>query len=258
MRCHHEASLFTFNSYITLTYDDAHVPRDGSLNVKHFQEFLYRLRSSLSYDPVRVSQGKPALFNSDTGRVRYFHCGEYGERTGRPHYHALLFGLDFKDKYQNGERRGFPIYLSRTLTDLWGMGSLERQEIGAVTFESAAYVARYITKKISGPDADAYYEGRKPEYTTGSSRPAIGKDWFEKFRSDVFPHDEVVIRGVRQKPPRYYLDELAKADPEEAQRIKSERKNNIDSNTIKHSTPERLAVREIVHEEKATRLKRNL
>mgnify|MGYP000188139432 FL=1 len=167
IRCVHEASLHNENSFITLTYANEHLPAWNSLDKTTFPKFMKRLRKSL--------QDK---------RVRYFHCGEYGDHTGRPHYHALLFGHDFPDKTHWAIRNGNPTWRSQELERLWPFG---HSEIGTVTFESAAYCARYITKKVTGHAAREHYEmvdkhtgelgRREPEYTTMSRRPGIGKGW---------------------------------------------------------------------------------
>src|SRR6185436_16893236 len=130
---------------------------------------------------------------------RYFHCGEYGEQLGRPHYHALLFNYDFDDKRFFSQRGGNSVYTSDKLSRLWGNGF---SVIGEVTFDSAAYVARYVMKKVTGVRAEEHYQGRRPEYTTMSRRPGIGKGWYEKFKTDVYPRDRVVVRGVHTRPPR--------------------------------------------------------
>ena len=159
MRCHHEASLYQDNCFITLTYSDEHLPSDKSLHVDHFQKFMKRLRK-------RFGEG-----------VRYYHCGEYGEKYMRPHYHACLFNFDFPDKKIWKENNGNRLYISESLSELWPFGFVT---IGDVTFESAAYVARYIMKKVNGDLAESHYERvdwdtgevyhLKPEYTTMSRR----------------------------------------------------------------------------------------
>jgi hypothetical protein len=200
MRCVHEASLYEENCFVTLTYEK--MPHGESLDKTEFQRFMKRLRKAV-------------------GPVRFYHCGEYGDQGGRPHYHALLFGYDFPDKVLHSEKGGNKLYTSELLGKLWPLGfSL----IGAVTFESAAYVARYIMKKINGDSADEHYQGRQPEYTTMSRRPGIGKQWYDKFKNDVFPSDEVIVRGVQTKPPRFYENILDKNDPVMYASVKAERK----------------------------------
>ena len=171
MRCVHEASLYDDNCFITLTYDAEHLPADGSLNKKHFQDFMKRLRSRF------VER-----------RIRFYHCGEYGVQYRRPHYHALLFNFDFVDKRLFKEVNGHRLYTSDDLALCWKLGF---SSVGAVTFESAAYVARYIMKKVTGDPAEDHYRGVNsetgeltrllPEYTTMSRRPGIAREWYERF-----------------------------------------------------------------------------
>ena len=133
IRCVHEASLHTDNCFITLTYSPDCLPSDGSLNHDDFQKFFKRLRKHIA-----------------PKKIRYYMCGEYGEdlqqpsKLGRPHFHACLFGLDFDDKQLYIVRDDVKLYTSATLEKIWGKGFVT---IGDVTFESAAYVARYIAKK---------------------------------------------------------------------------------------------------------------
>lgn len=201
MRCVHEASLHKSNSFITLTYNDDNLPSDGGLWKIDFQRFMKRLRQK-----VTRTYGKDVL-------IRFFHCGEYGSKNGRPHYHAIIFGFDFPDKVLwKITPRGDYVYRSKLLESVWKYGF---STIGEVTFESCAYVARYITKKIKGDKelAKEHYGNRIPEYTTMSRKPGIGQGWFQKYHREVYPVDRVVLRGREMKPPRYY-DSLCQADPD--------------------------------------------
>lgn len=233
IRCVHEAQLHTENAFITLTYDDEHIPPGPSLVKNHFQKFIRRLRREIK--PIKI---------------RYYHCGEYGSKYGRPHYHACIFGYDFPDKKLWSTRNSIQLYRSPMLERLWPQGL---SSVGNVTFESAAYVARYITKKFLGPNAAEHYErvdtdtgeilSITPEYTTMSLKPAIGKLWLEKYQTDVYPRDEIILRGRKLKPPRYYnglyeLQNPASMAAIKRDRIRAARKNATDT------TPARLAVRE--------------
>lgn len=197
MRCVHEASLYERNCFLTLTYNDENLPKDKSLKKQHFQEFIRSLRDKIRYDQqlehdVRVFPAHDS--------PRYFHCGEYGDLNHRPHYHALLFNFDFPDKVLFKKTDTGNIYESKILQETWQYGFCT---IGSLTFESAAYCARYTLKKISGPLADDHYGGRTPEYTTMSRRPGIGRGWYEKYKSDTYPSDSVAVRGKLMKPPMY-------------------------------------------------------
>lgn len=235
VRCVHEASLYDKNCFITLTYDDDHVPGNGSLVKSDFQKFMKRLRKKF---------GKG---------VRYYECGEYGEKLQRPHYHACLFNFDFPDKELWSIRGGVSLYRSRLLEEVWPFGFAT---VGDVTFESAAYVARYCTKKITGERSVGYYKGRVPEFVTMSRRPGIGFDWYRAFRSDVYPDDFVVIRdGIKVKPPKYY-DSLYDVEHHKVlQDMKYERRLKAESNP--HNNYCRLSVRHALQKLKAKQLIRS-
>lgn len=245
IRCVHEASLYPKNCFITLTYAPEHVPKDGSLKKSHFQKFMKRLRKKFPEN-----------------KIRFFHCGEYGEKNDRPHYHACLFNFDFPDR-ELINTRGAKLYISKTLQKLWPYGF---STIGDVTFESAAYVARYITKKVTGKRALYHYHlidsqgeilaERLPEYITMSRRPGIARDWYEKFKDDVFPHDFVVLKEKKLKPPKYYDKLLEQTSPSAAQKIKNLRKA-LASLHSENNTHERLLVREEVQHHKLKKLKRS-
>lgn len=197
------------NSFLTLTYDPLKLPSDGGLHVEHFQKFCKRLRKRV-------------------GPFRFFHCGEYGEENLRPHYHACIFGYDFSRDRVVFKPNGFnTLYTSKLLEDTWSLGFCT---IGALTRESAEYVARYVMKKMTGEKAELEYlrvdtnTGEvwdvRPPYCTMSRRPGIGSAWFDKYRSDVYPEDEIVYDGKRFRPPRYYDTKLAE---EELRKYKEKR-----------------------------------
>lgn len=187
----HEASLYQSNCFVTLTYRTGCLPPGGSLRMKDFQDFMKRLRK---------------MFGAG---VRFFHCGEYGEKLGRPHYHAILFNQDFPDKKVFSKSAEGVTFTSAVLEKLWPHGfSL----IGSVTLKSCAYVARYVLKKVTGELASSHYSGKAPEYVTMSRRPGIGHAWYEKFKLEVYPRDRVMMRGRPSRPPRYYDKQLDMVD----------------------------------------------
>lgn len=232
MRCMHEAAMHKDNAFVTLTYAPEYYK--PSLDYRDFQLFMKRARQEL-------------------GSFRFYMCGEYGERTFRPHFHALLFGLSFADSYQwRVSSSGFPLFRSPILERLWPQGS---SEIGEVTFESAAYVARYVMKKRTGPRSEDYYRRVDsstgeivevvPEFTRMSLKPGIGRSWIEKFHRDVYPHDKVVVNGMQVKPPIYYDRFLNEMEGTEADEVEFDRyKKGLLCRD--DSTPERLEVREKV------------
>lgn len=187
-------------------------------------------------------------------QIRFFHCGEYGEKLNRPHYHACLFNHDFSDKLLYKRSNDIPLYNSKQLDDLWPYGFAV---IGDVTFQSAAYVARYIMKKVTGSLSDTHYKGKKPEYTTMSRRSGIGQDWLNKYSSDVYPSDEVIINAKKMRPPKYYDRQYELTDPKTFRNLRGARvaraKTHGDDNT-----PERLADREKVQQAQLTQLPRTI
>jgi hypothetical protein len=192
-------------------------------------------------------------------------AGEYGENFGRPHFHACLFGIDFDDKkLWKRTSAGSNLYTSKNLEILWPFGY---SSIGDVTFESAAYVARYIMKKVTGKNAKDHYTEinpetgeittRKPEFTKMSLKPGIGYEWYKQYTSDVYPHDYVVVRGKKVKPPKYYDKKYKIDNPYEFDELLYIREMSAKLHTA-DNTPERLAVKEQVTKAKLQKLKRNL
>jgi hypothetical protein len=195
------------NSFITLTFDDESLikRKTNSLKVRDFQLFMKRLRKK---------------YNK---QIRFFHCGEYGEKNGRPHYHALLFGHNFDDRKLFKSKGQTQLFTSDSLSDLWRYGF---STIGNVTFESASYTARYVMKKHKGPLPSPKGEGISDEYCTMSRNPGLGYSWFQKYKSDVYPHDYVVIRGgYKSRPPRYYDSLLSE---KELESLKERRKEHAE------------------------------
>lgn len=231
VRCVNEASLHNANCFVTLTYNNDNVPLivEGdevmgvTLHQPHVQKFMKALRN-LIY-PVKI---------------RFFCCGEYGEKLQRPHYHLILFGYDFPDKTEWKKSGKETLYRSKLLEKCWKFGY---SSVANFSWDCAAYVARYCTKKIGGKKAFLHYKGAEKEFSTMSRRPGIARDWIEKYKDDVYPHDYVVISGGKQlKPPRYYDKIYDISNPDDMYYIKEDRK--IRAEVSVDNTPERLEVRE--------------
>jgi hypothetical protein len=264
MRCVHEASMHEQNCFITLTYNAEHIPPDGGLRKKHVQDFFKRLRHHI----------KPT-------KVKYYYCGEYGDKNNRPHYHILLFGYNFPDwlLLPHKSPSGHDLYTSPQLEKLWGKGFVQ---IGDVSFESAAYVSRYIMKKVLGRAKEEIdpetglkpYERINaftgeihevlPEYTcmsrggkTSRGRPGgIGAEWIARYSSDCYPKDHIHIDGIRRGIPRYYDEQLKKENPDMYDDLKAWRaKQGYDS---VDNTTERLQTREKCARAKTSHLERSL
>jgi hypothetical protein len=193
-----------------------------SLSKRDLQLFFKRLRKQLCFP------------------VRYYAAGEYGDKTFRPHYHVCLFGYDFPDRVLFKRTDVGDLYISQSLIDIWGKGHCL---IGGLSFESAAYVARYCVKKIVGKDADAHYAGRQPEFALMSRRPGVGAGWLAKYGSDVYPSDQLIVRGFPSKPPRYFDDRMSLTSPEVVATVKFDRAAHV-----KFESDSRRAVRQEVLE----------
>lgn len=245
MRVAHEAKLYDSNLFLSLTYDEQHVPQDFSVKLRDYQLFIKRVRKHFGRS------------------VRFVGCGEYGDTTFRPHYHFGIFNLDFSDKRQVGTRGGYPIYRSEILAELWPFGS---HEIGRLTHESGGYIARYVFKKMTGERADSHYlrvspiDGAlhrvAPEFFTMSRRPGLGMGWFNRFASDAFPSDFLVVDGRKVRPPQFYLSKMDEGTQEAIKRRRKARA--VQPAQRANSTSERLAVRKEVFEARVKRLSRPL
>jgi hypothetical protein len=222
--------MYQENCFLTLTYSDENIPWDGSLNKKHFQDFMKRLRK-----------------HCEPKRIRYFHCGEYGDQLKRPHYHALIFNHDFDDRELWTEREGICTFISPTLERLWPWGF---STIGELTWETAAYTSRYVMKKMTNDDEHYWNQideslavELQPEYITMSTKPGIGKPWYEAYKRDCYPKDFITHRGKKFRVPSYYDKLYQQEDPEGWEAIKKLRVEK-GANWEDEQTTTRLAARE--------------
>lgn len=198
IRITHEQMMHEKSCFLTLTYNDVNLPRYGQLIKRDLQLFFKKLRKHY-------------------GKFRYVASGEYGDINRRPHFHIALFGLDFNDdRIPYGEGiRGDKMFVSPSVGLIWGKSVFPMgHTIGSLTFESAAYIARYITKRISGPNASPRPLACCPE--TGDlvmpnpefllCSKGIGKGWFrDYFFTDAFPHARIITsQGTPAPVPRYY------------------------------------------------------
>jgi len=258
----HEAQMHEENCVITLTYDDQHLPPGGTLVKSDYTKFMYRLREKL----------KPK-------RIRFFHCGEYGEieadknkpqlesRLGRPHYHACIFNHQFSDLVLYQENTNGNVYESKELEKIWGKGFVTTMDL---TLHSAGYVAQYITKKINGDKKDEHYQKVcentgdiypvLQEYATMSNKPGIANAWYKKYKKDVYPSDDVIViskNSYHHVPtPGYYDRQLEKEDSELLQTIKKKREEFAHEH-IKDNTLKRLITREVCKKAQVNHRQRN-
>ncbi|WNK13412.1 MAG: replication initiator protein [Microvirus sp.] len=248
LRLMHEATDHDESCFLTLTYDDAHLPPRGSLQYRDVQLFLKRLRKHIHPKPLR-----------------YYLCGEYGDQLSRPHYHICLFGHNFKDISPLAKTQSNAIiYESPSLKSLWPLGL---HSVGKLTKQSAGYTARYVMKKITGQQAETHYERLDPEtgelyrlapeFNRMSTRPGIGASWYNRFSTDVHVHDHLIHDGSRHPVPKYYDKLFKRKDPSTLGEIKALRE--LKALPHKHDqTPARLAVKDEVIKAKTRTLKRTI
>ena len=240
-RIAHEAAYIEeeyglYSSFITLTYAEKHLPMYGSLVPDHLSEFIKKLRRHIA-----------------PRKIRYYGSGEYGSTCPqhkvkkcpicgpiqRPHYHIIILGFDWPDRYYVGDREGLSVYYSDTLEKLWDKGF---HEIGSCSFESASYCARYVMAKVNGKEAKygSHYTRLcpwtmewhevEPEFARMSrgnrkGSGGIGKDWYDKHKHNMYPHDRCSIpgRGFIGTPPKYYDKLFGQTNPDELEVIKEAR-----------------------------------
>lgn len=288
IRLMHEASNHERNSFITLTYSDETLLSRSSAAAEDGSASLAAVKSapSPSYRDHTYTHAKPRahadslvmrdvqLFmkrlrrelttRNPSARVRFYLVGEYGDRFGRPHYHIALFGEDFSDDRYPWRTDGlYKVHRSSRLEKLWPWGN---SEIGELTLESAAYIARYVMKKVNGKKKDEHYQRETPngtiywitpEFALMSRRPGIGRDWLTNYLKDVYPHDHVVINGQKMRPPRYYDKLLEMFQPKTLETIKVRRQQRAQE-LAEDNTPARLADKEAVAIAKMQTKKRKL
>lgn len=241
VRIMHEASLWDDNSFVTLTYNDTTIPPNGSLVYKHIQLFLKKLRKQTKK------------------QIRFFCAGEYGAITKRPHYHICIFNENFRnDRYEWKKSNGHQLWRSNDLERIWQHGNAY---IGELTFESAAYVARYICEKITGKRAQMHYGSidittgelitKSPEFAHMSLKPGIAANWLRLYWPDV-ANGKVITRGRESVAPKYYRKYFRQHD----------KRHDITDNLKElihdeDQTEERLKTREEVTLKNLAKMKRN-
>lgn len=249
IRCMHEASLYERNCFITLTYDDDHLPDQNSLDYRAFQLFMKRLRKKASY----LVPGKKKRKRRIYPLIRFYMCGEYGEQRERPHFHACIFNYDFDDKVIfKTSGKGTKIYTSKTLSDLWPYGY---STVAPMTQQAAQYAAMYVLKKHGGKASTWDYEHidqetgevtqREREFAHMSLKPGLGNAWYQKFKSEVFPHDHVIVNGLEMSPPKYYTRIHKQEDPGSYEDLQASREGRAKKHAH-DNTEERLLVKETV------------
>lgn len=239
VRIVHEASMHDANCMLTLTYDPEHRP--GALQKADLQGFMHRLRKRVAYD-------------HEGARIRFFAPGEYGEISGHPHFHPLIFGWFPPDAVPLPVRGDRQAWRSELVEDVWGMGICQ---VDALTPGTAAYAAGYVAKKFLDGQVEPELElelatgelrPRQQEFVLMSRRPGVGAGWIDRHQADAYPDDFIVLGGVKVgKPPRFYDERVKRSDPELIESIKAKRVEAANlPKAAWNSTRDRLTVRETV------------
>lgn len=202
--------------FLTLTYNTENLPiksvvdkntgkiiNGETLYKKDLQDFMKRLRKH--YEPMKI---------------RFYGAGEYGNKYSRPHYHICIFGLKIRPdklKFHSITEEKNILYECEEIESIWGKGFIT---IGKLTWDSAAYTARYVMKKQMGPEADAYYASmaKDPEFVVMSLRPGIGYPYYEANKDKIYENDEIPVPkkgGAKKiKPPKYFDQKFKEENPE--------------------------------------------
>lgn len=258
-RCMLEAMDHETNYFLTLTYNDDHLPPGKkllpTLVPEAMQLFIKRLRRHYEYT------------YGHTG-IRFYGAGEYGDISGRPHYHIIAFNLPLQDLTVFGKNElGHTFYRSATLEALWPYGYVV---IGECTWQSCAYTARYVVKKQKGQTAGVYEEaGIYPEFCRMSRKPGIARNYFEANCDIIYDTDEIILPSVGKKlqsfsPPRYYdnllkeRNELLLAKIKAKRGEKAEARVRLQMQQTDLSEEDYMDLKHTQHKQSAKRLKRIL
>ena len=186
IRMLHELEDHDKSVFVTLTYSDDYLPQNESLKKEDLQKFMKRLRKSLE---------------KSERKIRYFACGEYGDKTERPHYHLIIYGLGLNIEDRTLIMDAWP-YCD------WSNRVIRSKSFGLVEPDSVRYVAQYIDKKFTGDKANAEYieKGREPCFRCLSL--GIGKNWVDKNREQIIQQQKLTLNGIPMQLPRYYMNRL--------------------------------------------------
>lgn len=220
----------TRSYFLTLTYDNEHLPEDFSVDKQELQRFIKRLRKWHT--------------KNNKGKMRYKSQGEYGGMFGRPHYHLAIFNLELTDLQLIGSEANYPAYESETLSKIWGKGQVHLIDL---VFENCLYITtHHIEQKTSDsvkthekpirhPLTNKLITERKPEFSTQSSKPGIGKQFFEKYMSDMYPSDFLTYKGQKMPVPKYFDALLKQHDPKLYENIKTKRAEKVESRSVEEN-----------------------
>lgn len=244
IRCVLEAKQYPDNTcwFVTLTYDEEHCLFNSFACDTDTGEVLYPTRSLVPDDLTKFLKDlrRYYKYHYDHDNIRFFASGEYGSKNMRPHFHLILFNCPIPDLKPFGyqKRSDFTYYESDIFTKVWKKGLVC---VGELSFDSCAYVAKYMLKKHKGRDAKLHYEqhGLYPEFSRMSREPGIARDFYDKNKDKIYKYDSLGISVGKQsyvpKPPAYFDRLFAFEEPELIEDIKKHRKYVGDLNSIKRS-----------------------
>lgn len=205
LRLTYEQRSWSTSTFLTLTYDETNVP--VSISGPRMTTFIKDLRRRLDYRGL--------------GKIKFFGVGEYGEKKGRPHYHLIVYGGPFaysRECEKEPSRSGGAQWTNEHIAAVWTEG---RHRLSEVTFESAAYVARYALKKVTGTAASSHYGEKLPEFMQCSN--GLGRLHFDRWKEDIYPAGSVIKDGREIQAPKYFDRLIEKFCPELWAETKKER-----------------------------------
>lgn len=255
--------------FLTLTYDDEHVPIGQAVNQKtgEVKQSLTLNKEDLTLFMKRLRYYYQYHYNHDG--IRFYAAGEYGDTTKRPHYHICIFNMPIHTELIRVKENelGQRIWTNKEIEKLWGKGFIA---IAHQSWETAAYTARYMLKKQKGQDSEWYYKslGIIPEFTQMSRKPGIAREYYDENSRKIYENDEIILRKGEKtyqiKPPRYY-DKLYDIDNHDMmEEIKLNRRLNAairEKNELSRtslSEPELRQIKQRNTETKIKKLKRTL
>lgn len=255
-RCTCETIYHSEQWFLTITYNNDSVPtlnletgeidRGGywALNQNQAGDFT-SVEQSLTLLPTDLQlflknlRRQQEYHYKQYGTIRFYACGEYGGKTLRPHYHMLAYGLHIPDlEYYKTTNEGNEYYTSEYLNRIWGKGFII---VGKLSWNSCAYVSRYVMKKQMGKDEngltakDRYFEaGLQPEFVRMSLKPGIGQKYFEDHKEEIYRNDEIILPGgkkpIRMKPPKKFDEWFEEINPDKMKEVKEEREQQVKQN----------------------------
>lgn len=203
-RCMLEASYHDECHFLTLTYDDAHLPENDIVDMRTGEVKQSPVHTLVPRD---LQLFMKRLRKNSGQELRFFACGEYGSSTHRPHYHLIVFGLHLDDlTVLKSNFRGELYYRSSLVEKCWTYGY---SMVCDVSWDTCAYVARYVVKKIKGAAAELYTDFNiVPPFVRMSLKPGIGRLYYDDHKDNIYKYDKIVMstdKGGRVfRPPRYY------------------------------------------------------